>query len=479
MTIRDGVIAVLAPAGEAPRTGEVRDFEGRWVGPGLWDSHVHFTQQVIRRMRVDLDGCAGPQEALDRMRTAREIGAPFLGGLLVGYGFRDALWSSPTTLAAFDAAVPDVPAVMISGDLHCGWMNTAAAARLGVDIDSSGLLREAPMVAALGVIDGNIELPVSAFQEAAKAGAARGLVGVVDFENADNVAQWPARTAEGFDALRVEVAAWPDRLDDVIARGIRTGDIVDDAGLVTFGRLKVVADGSLNTRTAWCWDPYPGTDSADVEAYGLPGVTPGGLRVLLSRAHEAGIEAAVHAIGDRTNTEALDAFADLGIGGVIEHAQLVRDQDLARFGALGVTASIQPEHAMDDRDIADHVWAGRSDRAFAFGALHRAGARLRLGSDAPVAPLDPWMSIAAAVFRTRDGREPWHPELCLPLDVALASSSRTTLAVGQPADLVVTDRDPYTCGPDELRAMGVAATFVGGRCTWSSDVEASSSGTAA
>lgn len=121
---------------------------------------------------------------------------------------------------------------------------------------------------------------------------------------------------------------------------------------------------------------------------------------------------------------------------------------------------------MDDRDVADHHWAGRTDRAFAFGSLHRAGAELRLGSDAPVAPLDPWISISAATARSRGDREAWHPEQQVPMDVALAASVRSTLEVGQPADLVITDLDPYAAGRDELRDMPVAATLLGGRFTW-------------
>ncbi|MFT4051480.1 MAG: amidohydrolase family protein, partial [Microbacterium sp.] len=158
-------------------------------------------------------------------------------------------------------------------------------------------------------------------------------------------------------------------------------------------------------------------------------------------------------------------FEALGMTGVIEHAQLVREQDFPRFAALGLVASVQPEHAMDDRDVADLHWAGRSDRAFAFGSLHRAGAALRLGSDAPVAPLDPWIAISAATARSRGDRDAWFPGQRLPLGVALDASVATTLEAGQPADLVVIERDPFASSRDELREMPVAATFLAGRAT--------------
>lgn len=466
IVIRDGVIAEIGAAGTLTAEGEAVDVSGLWIGPGMWDSHVHFTQHVIRRSRVDLTTTTSAADVLATARRALDAGHPLLNGMLMGYGFRDGLWEEPASLAAIEAAIPEVPVILVSGDLHCGWMNRAAAARLGVDIDETGLLREGPWIEVHHSLDQTDALPLSGYREAADAAASRGVVGVVEFESADNVAEWGARVDGGITSLRVEAAVWPDRLEEVIAAGWRTGDPIDEHSLVRFGRLKVVVDGSLNTRTAWCWDPYPGMDPSHPLACGMESVPVSELRRLLERARDAGIEAAVHAIGDRANSEVLDTFGDLGMHGVIEHAQLVREDDFARFAELGLIASVQPEHAMDDRDVADHHWAGRTGRAFAFGSLHRAGAELRLGSDAPVAPLDPWISISAATARSRGERDAWHPEQQVPLDVALAASARSTLAVGQPADLVITGRDPYVSDRDELRDMPVAATLLGGRFTW-------------
>lgn len=465
VVLRDGVIAAIGPSGTVEPEGEAVDVSGRWIGPGLWDAHVHFTQHVIRRSRVDLTATTSAADVLASVRRALDAGHPLLNGMLMGYGFRDGLWAEPASLAAIEEAMPEVPVVLVSGDLHCGWMNRAAAARLGVDLDETGLLREGPWIELHHGLDQTDALPLAGYREAAAAAASRGVVGVVEFESADNVSLWRSRVREGVTGLRVEAAVWPDRLEEVIEAGWRTGDPIDDQGLVTFGRLKVIVDGSLNTRTAWCWDPYPGMDPSHPLACGIESVPVSELRRLLVRAREAGIGAAVHAIGDRANTEVLDAFAELGMPGVIEHAQLVREEDFARFAELCLVASVQPEHAMDDRDIADHHWAGRTGRAFAFGSLHRAGAELRLGSDAPVAPLDPWISIAAATARSRDDRDVWHPEQRVPLDVALAASTRSTLEVGQPADIVITGRDPYASDRDELRDMPVAATLLGGRFT--------------
>jgi predicted amidohydrolase YtcJ len=190
----------------------------------------------------------------------------------------------------------------------------------------------------------------------------------------------------------------------------------------------------------------------------------------MTRAAGAGIQPSVHAIGDRANSIALDAFEAVGCLGRIEHAQFLSDTDLPRFGALGVAASLQPDHAMDDRDVAEHYWAGRTHRAFPLRSLLDAGATLLLGSDSPVSPLDPWRTIAAAVSRARDGREPWHPEQAITAGEAIAASARTTLEVDQPADIVVVERDPLgthatDASAENLRSMSVYATLLGGRPT--------------
>lgn len=462
IAIAGDTIAAIAPAGTL-RFGERIDVAGRWVIPGLWDAHIHATQWVTSRRRVDLSGAASARDALRLAADAlarREPDRP-----LIGYGFRDALWPDAPSRAAIDRVAGGRVVVLISGDLHCGWLSTAAARALGVEVDATGVVREAAWFAVHARLDELDPLTAEDFRTATNEAARRGVVGVVDFENDDNIAAWPQRVAAGASALRVDAAVWPDRLEAAIDAGLRTGDPLDEAGLVRMGSLKIVVDGSLNTRTAWCWDPYPGMRPDARNACGEVTVPPERLVALLRRAREAGIAAAVHAIGDRANTAVLDAFAEVGMRGTVEHAQLVRWGEFERFAQLGLVASVQPEHAMDDRDVADHHWAGRTGRAFAFGSLLRAGAELRLGSDAPVAPLDPWQAIASAVGRTRDGREPWHPEQRIPVAAALRASVRSEVAVDAPADLAVVDADPLTAPIDVLREMPVAATFRAGHPT--------------
>ncbi|MBN9240530.1 MAG: amidohydrolase [Micrococcales bacterium 70-64] len=438
---------LIAEVGEHLGAGE--SFDGRWVVPGLWDHHVHFTQWALTSRRVDLSTATSAAEAAAIAGAARDR------GLIVGANFRDGVWADAPTAQLLDAATGDVPAVLVSADLHAVWLNSAALARFGHAGHPTGLLKEDDAFAVHQGLDAVGDETVDGWaRDAAAAAARRGVVGIVDLEMAWNRGAWERRIAAGHDALRVEFNVYTQDLERAIAEGMRTGDALHE--LLTVGRYKVLTDGSLNTRTAYTWEPY------EDGTHGMLTVPPETLLPLMRRAFEAGILPDVHAIGDQANTLALDAFETLGVAGRIEHAQLLSEADYPRFAALGVEVSVQPEHAMDDRDVSERFWAGRTDRLYAFRSLLDAGATLLFGSDAPVAPLDPWVTMDAAVTRERDGRPSWHPEQRITPQEALAASTRSTIAVGQPADLAIVDRDPL--GPD-LRTMPVAATLLAGRYT--------------
>ncbi|HEX4400645.1 MAG TPA: amidohydrolase family protein [Galbitalea sp.] len=459
LRIESGLIAEI---GDIPATDdESVDLDGRWLTPGLWDHHVHFGQWSMQSQRLDVSSASSATETArliaDAIRASSvdsETATPF-----VAVGFRDGLWPDSPNLAALDAA-SFAPVVVVGGDLHGVWLNSAALELYGRVGNETGVLREDEAFRILGFIDSVDDRQLDAWVDAAaRAAAAKGVVGVVDYEMAWNPDVWSRRQASGADSLRVEVAVYTEHLDRAIERGLRTGDRLGD--LLTMGNFKILIDGSLNTRTAYCWDEFAGVPGE----FGVLTVQEDRLRELMTRASEAGIEPSVHAIGDRANTIALDAFEAVGCRGRIEHAQFLAATDLSRFARLGVAASLQPDHAMDDRDVADRYWAGRTDRAFPLRSLLDAGATVLLGSDAPVSPLDPWRTIAAAVGRARDGRAPWHPEQAIDANDAFAASARSTVELGQPADLVVTELDPLASTADELREMIVHATLLGGRFT--------------
>lgn len=456
LLLRDGVI--VDPA-LADASAQRISLEGRWVMPGLWDQHVHFTQWAIVRRRLDLAG------ATSAALAAQIVGARLLAELdvpepLIGNGYRDALWEDEPTAELLDEVSPHRPVILLSGDLHACWVNTAA--RYAYGLPHAGVLREADAFQLQMRLDhaapGDEDVAIS---EAAAEAAARGVVGIVDLEMARNLHGWTRRMAQGLQAFRVRSGFYPDEFDERLHMGLTGGDVIDETGgMLTVGPLKIITDGSLNTRTAYCHDPY-----AD-GGHGVLTYSPAETTALLERAVAEGFTVAVHAIGDRAVTHALDAFAATGARGTIEHAQLVRDEDLARFAPLGVVASMQPEHLWDDRDATEKIWPGRTRRSFPFAGLRDAGCEIVLGSDAPVSPLNPWRAIAAAVHRSADDREPWHPEQSLTRAEALAASTDgARLAAGEVADVVVLDADPLTCGVEELLDMPVAATLVGGRFT--------------
>jgi predicted amidohydrolase YtcJ len=444
------------------------DLAGRWLGPGLWDEHTHFTQWALTSQRLDLSTAASARDAAAAVAAAIESGAASEAGQLIGAGFRDGMWPDAPNLADLDAASGDIPVVLVSGDLHCVWLNSAALAVHGHAGHPTGLIREdAAFEISTTIAAVPDELGDAWARAAASAAARRGVVGIVDLEMSWNLGTWTRRRAAGHDAVRVEFGIYTQHLQRAIDEGLRTGQRVDE--LITVGRFKVLTDGSLNTRTAYCYDEYPGLEGQELSR-GMLTLPPDELVPLMRLAHEHGIVPDVHAIGDHANSLVLDAFETVGQiegaqGGRVEHAQLLAERDIPRYAELGVEISVQPEHLVDDRDVTDRYWPGRTGRAYAFRSLLDAGARLRFGSDAPVAPLDPWVTIAAAVTRTRDGREPWHPEQRITVAEALEASTRTTVEVGQLADLVVTEADPFATDPDALRTMPVAATLLGGRFT--------------
>ncbi len=462
--------SVGAPGGAV----ETVDLDGRWVLPGLWDHHVHFEQWAISRDRLDLSGADSAAEAAESIRAAVAARSS-TADLLVAVGYRDALWPDQPDVDLLDRAAGQVAVVAISADLHAVWLNLAALRRFGFDASGGGVRREDDAFAVqLAIADRPSRRIEDLTAQAARAAAARGVVGIIDFEQPDNGPAWQQRIAGGLRSLRVVCSVWPQQLDSAIRRGDRAGaPLAGTDGLATMGPLKVIIDGSLNTRTAYCFEPYPGASGGD--RHGLLTVTPDELAALLTRARGGGLNAAVHAIGDHANALALDAFESVGVApgnvdhrrpSTIEHAQLISPADAKRMAHLGLVASVQPEHVVDDRDVADRYWAGRTDRAFAFRTLLDAGVELRLGSDAPVAPLDPWIAIAAAVDRTRSDRIAWHPEQRISLAEALrASTAASTLRAGNAADLVVIDRNPLECSGEQLRSMPVAATMLAGNWT--------------
>jgi predicted amidohydrolase YtcJ len=461
------------------------DLGGRCVVPGFSDAHVHFPSWALAQTQVRLEGTRSLDEALVRVGDAVRRAEP--GRWLRGIGWRSGDWEPAVepTRQALDAVTGAVPVALMAKDYHSLWLNSAGLARANGDLaraggvvelaesgEPTGVLREE---SAWHFRDRYLLASDDEFVDAMRAGlkvcAARGVTAVHDKDGWLGAPRfWQRLADDGALSLRVWQSVPHDELPALEALGLASGF---GSPLLRLGYLKAFMDGTLGSQTARM------LDGSGVE------ITSGAeLAEIVRRGARAGWPVAVHAIGDRANREALDAFeatreewAPRGLRPRIEHAQLLAPEDLPRFAALGVAASVQFSHAPSDRDLADRFWAGKTDGAYAFRSLLESGAVLVNGSDAPIEELDPWAGICAGVLRTIDERPAWHGEQAVTLGQALHATTaapawlardehrRGTLVPRRLADLVVLDRDPFELAPEQLPEVRVVATMVDGRWT--------------
>ncbi len=477
LAVRAGVV-VERPAPDARRV----ELGGRCIVPGFADAHVHFPTWSLGLRQARLEGARSRGEALERVEAA--LAQLPAGGWLRGLGWREGDWPEPPELSALDRVTGTVPTALMSKDYHSLWVNSAALERAdeplelpgGVverDADGrpTGILREnAAWSFRDRYVRPTLDEMIESSREGMRIAAARGVTALHDKDGWLGSFEVHQRLLAD-DELLVRVwqsLPW-ERLDELAALGIRSGFGND---MLRLGYLKGFMDGTLGSATALL------LDGSGVE------ITSGAaLADLVRRAARAGWPVAVHAIGDGANRSALDAFEATrdewqprGLRPRIEHAQLLAPEEFERFAEIGVSASVQFTHAPSDRDLADRLWEGRQG-AYAYRSLADAGARLANGSDAPVEELDPLAGLVAGVRRTLDDRPPWRPEQALTLDETLRATCiapawlehqehrRGMLRPGMLADLVVLDRDPYECPPEQLSELRVVATMVGGRWT--------------
>jgi predicted amidohydrolase YtcJ len=454
---------------------DVVDLGGRVVLPGFGDAHVHFPSWALAQQQVKLDGCASIEEALARIRSADRVA----GAVVRGRGWRSGDWGGgEPTKKLLDGVVRDVPAAMVAKDGHSLWLNSAALALADGDLEVAGgvverdqhgeptgvLREESAWQFQARHLRASADEYLDAMRRGLKVAAARGVTAVHDKDGGlGALGLWQRLEAEGALSLRVWQSLPHELVGELRALGLRSGL---GSRLLRLGYLKAFMDGTLGSQTAWM------LDGSGVQ------ITSGDqLAEIVVAAAAAGFPVAVHAIGDRANRDALDAFErtqktwrPLGLRQRIEHAQLLAPEDLPRFAELGVAASVQFSHAPSDRDLADRHWAGKTDGAYAYRSLCESRAVVANGSDAPIEELDPLAGVRAGVRRTIDDREAWHHEQTLTVQQAFEATClapawlageerrRGKLLPGFAADLVVLDRDPW----EDLDAQ-VVATMVGGR----------------
>jgi len=484
LAIAGELVAGGVSAHETALPGPERiDLGGRCVVPGFTDSHVHFPTWAMAQHEVRLEDTRSLEEAVARVREA--LDQP--GQWLRGRGWRSGDWSPAVepTKADLDAIAPDRPVALMARDSHSVWLNSAALARANGDLqvpggvveldergEPTGVLREE---SCWHFRDRYIETTDGEYVEAMRAGvrlaASRGVTAVHDKDGWLGALRfWQRLEAEGSLCLRVWQSLPADLAAELAQVDVRSGL---GGPLLKVGYLKAFMDGTLGSQTARMLDGS-GVEITSREQF----------EEYVRDAARAGFPVAVHAIGDLANREALDAFEatrdawePLGLRQRIEHAQLLAPEDLPRFAELGIAASVQFSHAPSDRDLADRFWGDLDSEPYAFRSLLDSGVVLANGSDAPIEELDPLLGIRAGVARTLDGREPWHPEQALTVEQALHATTvapawlarderrRGKLVPGYLADLVVLDRDPLACEPEELAEVKVVATMLGGAWT--------------
>jgi hypothetical protein len=494
----------------ASRNTKVVDLKDRLAVPGLIDSHAHFVAGGFQLLGVDLKDARSEEEFTRRIAEKARTLSP--GRWLLGGDWDEQAWASAKlpTRQMIDAATDKTPVFLSRYDGHAALANSFAlklAGVTGATLDPvggvivrdatgepTGVFKDAAQDLIAKVIPPPTEPEMTEALRAALAEAARvGLTSVhsitVDAES------WNGSFTSEIQLLRrAELEGWLTcRMYEIIP--ITKWEKLREAGLahnmgddfIKLGGVKAFADGSLGSATAWMDEPF--ADDPTNRGIPLPLMNPPTKMEALARgADQAHIQICIHAIGDRAIAEILDMYARLGRDNAaphrfrIEHAQHMRPQDFARFGKMGIIASMQPYHAIDDGRWAEkRLGHARLKWSYAWRSMLDAGAPLAFGSDWPVAPLSPILGIYAAVTRaTLDGKHPdgWFPGQRLTVEEALRAytqgsayaafqeNEKGSIAPGKLADIVVLSDDLLTIPPAQIKDAQVAMTIVGGRIVY-------------
>ena len=496
-----GVITAVGTAAEilplaGPETNVI-DAGGRLVLPGFTDAHVHFLQYAIRSNQVSLFGITDIDEALNRVQQAAQNQPP--GLWLQGWGWDEHRWGTPPTAARLDEIAPDIPIVLARMDMHTWWVNSAVLkiagitrhtpdppeARLERDAEGNptGLLREWNAIALV-----KKHLPrtdAAMLQQWMIDTISRlhrlGLTGIhdqrVEREGQRSMRLWQAIRQHGQLKLRVHANITADFLPEVTALGLQPG-FGDDR--LWLGHIKAFADGTLGSQTAWMLAPFEGSTTND----GIVVTSPRQLSGIAEQAVKAGFSMSVHAIGDRAVREVAAVLSEfppnLAAGQLphrIEHVQLIHPEDLGKLAVANIYASMQPVHLHTDWRTADKVWGTRARYTYAFRSLLDNGTPVAFGSDAPVAPINPMLSIHAALTRQDEQNLPdagWHPHERIELPEAihaftmgpahLAGKTRQqgSISPGKWADIMVLNHNLFEIEPAEIKDVSVKTTVFNG-----------------
>jgi predicted amidohydrolase YtcJ len=463
-------VGAQARAAAGPNSEIIRLRGTAW--PGLIDSHIHLEGLAERNLSLDLTGARSLEAALEQVRRwATRLPK---GAWVIGSGWYNDAWPDPAfpSRRQLDKAAAGRPAYLRRKDGHSAWVSTAALKLAGIDAsteappggvidhdeagEASGILRETAMQLVSEIVpratDGDID---AAMARALTALARLGLTSVHSMDSAPGFGSLQRLHARGKLPLRVTYNLPLADLHHAERMGVRSG--WGDEWLRIWG-VKAFLDGSLGSRTAEMLD---GSGTARLMQADLVD--------MIDRCARSELNVFLHAIGDGAVRRALDALAPHRKAWRlwrprIEHAQCVDPKDMRRFARIGVIASMQPVHAVADRELADKYWPDVAAHAYAWGALERSSARLAFGSDAPVETADPLLGLDAATSWRR--RAKWHPDLAVSRTSALSAyTSSAAFAVGMERDLGALAQG-MLCDMTVVDEGRVVATIVGGRVSW-------------
>lgn len=501
LAIRDGRFVTVGSAADvSAASSEARyiDAEGRCVVPGFIDAHAHLEELGLSLHRADLTAVDSPEAAVERLRAfVAERDLPE-GAWLRGHGWDQNEWTPShfPTRHVLDAAFPDRPVWLTRTDVHAGWANTAALeATIGLDHlrtlssppggkihrDDDGMPTGVLVDDAMALVADQIPPPSEskrdrALSTALQHTAQHGITGLHDAGvDLSSIRRFRRFIEE--DAFPLRMYAMIDGRGDTFDHFCERGPLHHPSGRLDIESVKFFADGALGSRGAALLEPY--ADAPDTRGFLLQ--EDDELRQNVQAATACGFQVNTHAIGDRANRQVLNAYEAVMQKTErplrrprIEHAQIVAPEDRARFGTLGVIASVQPGFAPSDQDWAPaRLGAARRSHAYAWKSLREAGAALAFGSDAPVEPIDPIRGIHAAVTsRTADGPAADTEQLSRATALyahtqgaahaAFQEDRLGSITPGKRADFVVLSQDLMTVSSDRLLDTDVVATYFDG-----------------
>jgi len=474
----------------------VTDLDGRTVIPGLIDAHGHVMGLGQAMLNADLAGAASIDEVLARLR-AHAADLPE-GAWLRGRGWDQTRWPGAQfpTAADLDEAFPERPVLLERVDGHAAWANSAAMARVERDLtgdwqpegghihrDDQGRPTGVFIDKAEAVFSGIIPPPSEAEQALALERALQAMtsLGLTSVHEAGTTLADLRRYLhmEATGRLPIRIYALASGVGDALEELCRLGPVATER--VTMRGVKLYADGALGSRGAALLKEY----SDDPGNRGLLFETDRSLLAMVDKTLGCGLQAAIHAIGDRANRQAIDTIVaaakrhpDNPGRHRIEHVQIIHRDDIPRLAEAGIIASMQPTHATSDmRWAEDRIGEERLFGAYAWQRIRQSGARLAFGSDFPVEQVDPMLGLYAAVTRQDlDGEPPggWLSDQRVTMEVAVAGFTREaayaaftendlgSLAAGKYADFVVLDRPLFEIEPARILDTRVLLTVVGG-----------------